>query len=230
MNNLIKYIILSTIFSFSILVFASYIPEKIEGEVVSIHYGEMNSSLGGYCVIIIKEYSTHRRYGIVSNEGPESAVCDDVGTVEIGWPVGVYKEGLSLIGNSALILMFRTMFDQDAYFINYSKNLTLLDNVVSEDEDNSEFIYAVIDYEGSYEFLINTMDEWELNQRLTDNYSIEERNYLRPILTEAGLCELAESSYSLCIQQDGALEKAKEVLASYGIGNLAEFQNWAEQF
>ncbi len=126
MKKCIVFLLISLL---STTLFASYVPEKIEGEVVSIFCGELNPHVGDYCIVYIKDYETNRLYGLVSDQGPDGPLCDDItdDNVQTSWPVGAYKQSLSLVLDRGLIDGLKD-YDKNAFYLFYDDNLKNLDN------------------------------------------------------------------------------------------------------
>lgn len=92
---------------------------------------------------------------------------------------------------------------------------------------SSDFIAAVVVFEGDVEIWLNSRNHWEAHGGLTDNYTEEEWEVVSVITEEARLCNLAESSYDVC-GRPLSIEQIKALLVSVGVEIDPAFQAWAE--
>jgi hypothetical protein len=124
-----KFLLAGLIALFSISTFAGFVPKKVEGTVVDMFIGELSPYAGDYCVVVVKDFTTNRLYGLVSDEGPQGPVCDDIdaGNVQDGWPVGAYQHDLALIKNIYLLGALRD-YDSKVFYLYFNSNFTNLDN------------------------------------------------------------------------------------------------------
>lgn len=88
------------------------------------------------------------------------------------------------------------------------------------------FIYAFVVGGDGPEVLINPLEEWVNNERLSDGYSKTEKDFILPVIDEAGLCNLGTSTYTPC--KKDSLQKSLAVLNKYNVFNLKSFQEWAD--
>ena len=104
--------------------------------------------------------------------------------------------------------------------------LSILYSLSSLANSGSEkFIFAVVQYNGQTEIWLNPLSEWEANERLSDGYTLEQRKFIEPIIDEAKLCNLSDSSYEPC---GFILQDSLNILKQHGVSNHKEFQQWAE--
>lgn len=94
-------------------------------------------------------------------------------------------------------------------------------------DNNSEFIAAVLDVEGSIEVWINTREHWNKNGSLVDSYSRSEATKVNDIIDSVNLCNLAESQYSDC-GHERSVKQLKQELEQACVQIDPEFQRWAE--
>jgi|GEM_PF-3180982 len=95
---------------------------------------------------------------------------------------------------------------------------------------NASLIAAVVVIAGAdepVEVWINTREEWNTRQALTDSYDNQTRALVDNVTQTLNLCNLAESSYSPCRQDRGA-EELIEQLEALGVEVPADFQSWAQ--
>lgn len=90
-----------------------------------------------------------------------------------------------------------------------------------------DFIYATGE---NFEIYINPKSHWEADFSLADGYTKSEREFLDPIIKEANLCELQESTYEPCGYTFDDFFWALETLVEHGIKHNKELQNFINQF
>jgi hypothetical protein len=92
---------------------------------------------------------------------------------------------------------------------------------------SSAFIAAVVSYDGNVEVWLNPRSYWNEVGGLAASYSDEEWEMVSKIVEDAGLCNVAESTYESCGNARNA-DQIKADLVKAGVEVHAEFQKWAE--